>query len=123
MLYVGVDVHWKKSNVCMLDEQGRKIKQQEIRGGWNRMIEYVGGIQEPFAVCRRYLAALPKLHRCHGHDNGLARNATQNVERGKRTTLRLGCMRTSRARWEQLGEREPDGANNLVRVAASEAMN
>ena len=51
MLYVGVDVHWKKSNVCMLDEQGRKIKQQVVTGGWNRMIEYVGQIDQPFAVC------------------------------------------------------------------------
>jgi transposase len=51
MLYVGLDVHWKKSNLCILNDQGRQIKSQQVIGGWNRMLEVVGQIQEPFNLC------------------------------------------------------------------------
>jgi transposase len=51
MLYVGVDVHWKKSSVCILNDHGRQIKSQQVTGGWNRMLEALGSIGEPFNVC------------------------------------------------------------------------
>jgi transposase len=51
MLYVGVDVHWKKSSVCILNDQGRQIKAQQIHGGWNSMLEALTQIQEPFSLC------------------------------------------------------------------------
>jgi transposase len=51
MLYVGVDVHWKKSSVCILNDQGRQIKAQQVTGGWNRMLEALAAIPEPFNLC------------------------------------------------------------------------
>ncbi|MGN6369180.1 MAG: IS110 family transposase [Phycisphaerae bacterium] len=51
MLYVGLDVHWKKSSLCILNDQGRQIKAQQVNGGWNRLLESLAKIQEPFSLC------------------------------------------------------------------------
>jgi hypothetical protein len=29
MLYVGLDVHWRTSSVCILDDNGKKVKEQD----------------------------------------------------------------------------------------------
>ena len=51
MLYVGLDVHWKKSSLCILNDQGRQIKAQQVNGGWNTLLESLAKIQEPFSLC------------------------------------------------------------------------
>lgn len=51
MLYVGLDVHWKKSSICILNDQGRQIKAQQVNGGWNRLFEVLEKIPEPFRLC------------------------------------------------------------------------
>ncbi len=55
MLYVGLDVHLKRSSVCVLDENGKQVLAATIRGRWHKVIEDVAEIKEkfgePLAVC------------------------------------------------------------------------
>jgi len=51
MLHIGLDAHYRTSTICILDRNGRKVKQETIRGGWRRVVWRVGQIAEPFAIC------------------------------------------------------------------------
>src|SRR6187551_2048615 len=52
MHYVGLDVHAKRSSVCILDGDGKVVKQMEVRGAWPALLERVAAdVPRPFAVC------------------------------------------------------------------------
>lgn len=51
MLYVGLDVHAKRSSMCILDDDGKTVKQELIRGPWPSVLERLGTIERPFSVC------------------------------------------------------------------------
>jgi len=51
MNYVGLDVHCRTSSICILNRNGRKIKQQTIRGGWSKLLEQLQDAPRPFAIC------------------------------------------------------------------------
>ena len=51
MLYVGLDVHQKRSSICILDHNGKTVKQELINGPWPQMIDRLRGIGEPISVC------------------------------------------------------------------------
>ncbi len=51
MRYVGLDVHWRQSTICVLDARGRKLSTQTIRGGWSKVLEELGKAKKPFAIC------------------------------------------------------------------------
>ncbi len=51
MRYVGLDVHSRQSTICVLDGRGRKLSMQTIRGGWSKVLEELGKIKKPFAIC------------------------------------------------------------------------
>lgn len=52
MHYVGLDVHQRRSSVCILDGNGKTVKQFEVRGDWSRLIDRLDGeVPRPFAVC------------------------------------------------------------------------
>jgi len=52
MWYVGLDVHWRTSTVCILDENGREVKMVTLRGGWSKMLTWMENqVPRPFAVC------------------------------------------------------------------------
>jgi transposase len=52
MHYVGLDVHAKRSALCILDGAGRTVKQMEVRGGWPVLLERVEReVPRPFSVC------------------------------------------------------------------------
>lgn len=51
MRYVGLDAHWKQSTLCVLDERGRKIQSRTVPGRWSEVLEEVGRIRRPFAIC------------------------------------------------------------------------
>ena len=51
MRYVGLDVHWRQSSICVLDTRGRKLSMQTIRGGWSKVLEELGKTKKPFAIC------------------------------------------------------------------------
>ena len=51
MWFAGLDVHARSSTVCILDQQGRKVKSQTIRGSWWKAIDWLKDLGHPFAVC------------------------------------------------------------------------
>lgn len=51
MLSIGIDVHLRNSTVCILDRNGKEVRQFQVRGGPRKLIEELLRIKEPFAVC------------------------------------------------------------------------
>lgn len=52
MHYVGLDVHAKRSSLCILDGAGKAVKRMEVRGGWPVLLERVErDVPRPFSVC------------------------------------------------------------------------
>src|SRR5258706_6366893 len=41
MYYVGLDVHAKRSSICILDDNGKLVKRLEVKGAWSRLVELV----------------------------------------------------------------------------------
>jgi len=51
MLYIGLDVHWKVSVICVLNSNGKEQYCQTIRGTWNILQQELEKIKEPFEIC------------------------------------------------------------------------
>jgi transposase len=52
MYYVGLDVHAKRSSLCILDPNGKRVKHLEVKGAWARLLEVVDAqVPRPFAIC------------------------------------------------------------------------
>jgi transposase len=51
MLYVGLDVHTRRSSLCILNNDGKIVKQDLIRGAWPSVLERLGKIDQPFSIC------------------------------------------------------------------------
>ncbi len=52
MHYVGLDVHARRSSLCILDPCGKVVKRLEVRGSWPKLMEQVASqVPRPFSVC------------------------------------------------------------------------
>jgi transposase len=52
MHYVGLDVHAKRSSLCILGPTGKVAKRLEVRGPWPKLMEQVAAeVPRPFSVC------------------------------------------------------------------------
>jgi transposase len=51
MWYVGLDVHFRQSTLCVLDEHGHKVRTETIKGHWAKVLLTLAAIKEPWAVC------------------------------------------------------------------------
>jgi transposase len=51
MHYVGLDVHQRRSSVCILDDCGKVVKQLQVKGDWSKLLEQVSQAPRPFGVC------------------------------------------------------------------------
>ena len=51
MHYVGLDVHQRRSSLCILDADGKTVKQLEVRGDWSKLIDRLAELPRPFSVC------------------------------------------------------------------------
>ncbi|MGO8703411.1 MAG: IS110 family transposase [Candidatus Brocadiia bacterium] len=51
MQYVGMDVHWRQTAICILDENGRRVKMMNVRGAWPKVLEELGRLEGPWEVC------------------------------------------------------------------------
>ena len=51
MWYVGMDVHAKYTTLCILDENGKIVKEQEVHGPLGDVVLAVRLIPKPFAIC------------------------------------------------------------------------
>jgi transposase len=52
MHYVGLDVHQKRSSICILDPHGKQVKRLEVKGHWPAVLaEIARQAPRPFAIC------------------------------------------------------------------------
>jgi hypothetical protein len=51
MLTVGLDVHFGKSQMCVLDAHGQVLKEQMVLGPWSEVVAQLGRLRRPFQVC------------------------------------------------------------------------
>ncbi len=51
MWYVGMDVHSNYTTLCILDENGKIVKEQEVHGPLPAAVAAARQIQQPFMVC------------------------------------------------------------------------
>jgi transposase len=51
MLTIGLDVHQSRTSVCVLDDKGNTLKEQEIKGDYGAVAEALSKVTEPFQVC------------------------------------------------------------------------
>jgi transposase len=51
MLTVGIDVHFTKSSLCILDAHGKIVRREEVKGPWSEVAGLLARLSEPFQVC------------------------------------------------------------------------
>ena len=51
MLTVGLDVHQRLFVVCILDVNGKRIKEFRVRGHCSKLIDALTKLKQPFAIC------------------------------------------------------------------------
>jgi transposase len=51
MYYVGLDVHQKRSALCILNAQGKKVKEFQVLGDWDHLVEAIADLPGPRAIC------------------------------------------------------------------------
>src|SRR5262249_7253093 len=51
MWYVGLDAHYRQSTFCVLDEHGRKVRVETIKGPWEKVFLALRKIKKPWAIC------------------------------------------------------------------------
>lgn len=63
MHYVGVDVHQRRSSVCILDPAGKPVKEFSVKGRWDELVERIGStVPRPFGVCYEASCGYGYLH-------------------------------------------------------------
>ena len=62
MLSIGLDVYWRTSTFCILDENGKEIETQTVRGGWSKVLAVLRKIEKPFAICYEASCGYGALH-------------------------------------------------------------
>lgn len=62
MWYVGLDVHQRSIQICMLNENGKVVKESEVRGGLTPLLEMLRAVGHPFAVCYEASCGYGHLH-------------------------------------------------------------
>jgi transposase len=52
MHYVGLDVHQKRSSICILDAHGKQVKRLEVKGHWPAVLAEIDRqVPRPFSIC------------------------------------------------------------------------
>ena len=49
--YVGLDVHWTHTTVCVLDRHGKRVKRLTIRGAWSQIVDELKQLSGKVSVC------------------------------------------------------------------------
>lgn len=50
MWYVGLDLHWRTSTMCILDDNGKEVKTRTMRGDWDKVLVALEQLKRPFAL-------------------------------------------------------------------------
>jgi transposase len=51
MQFVGLDIHKNRSSMCILDHDGKVVKEELIKGRWASVLERLRSIEGPWSVC------------------------------------------------------------------------
>ena len=51
MWHVGLDVHYRTSTYCILDENGREVQCETIRGHWPKLLDRLRSVEGPWTIC------------------------------------------------------------------------
>jgi len=51
MYYIGLDVHQRRCVLCILDQNGCVVKEIRVNGHWREILELLGNLGHPFAIC------------------------------------------------------------------------
>lgn len=51
MWSIGLDVHQRSSSFCILNENGKTVKQMKVRGGWDCLMDVLRKLKHPFSIC------------------------------------------------------------------------
>lgn len=51
MYTIGLDVHSARSNLCILDENGKTFRERVVRGSPREVVKELGGLDGPFNIC------------------------------------------------------------------------
>ncbi len=52
MWYIGLDLHWRTSSVCIVNEQGTEVKKATIKGGWDKLLGWLDReVAGPYEIC------------------------------------------------------------------------
>jgi transposase len=62
MLYVGLDYHLRTSSLCILNEDGKLVKQQTVRGRFTEVLEELAKVAEPMEVVFEATGGYGPLH-------------------------------------------------------------
>jgi transposase len=62
MLTVGLDVHHRTSSICVLNQDGKVVKESRLRGGFDDVVSSLAGLAEPFRVCYEASTGYGALH-------------------------------------------------------------
>jgi len=63
MYYVGLDVHYRTSTICILNDNGREVKCETIRGHWPKLLDRLALLQGPWMICFEATCGYGYLHR------------------------------------------------------------
>ena len=64
MLYVGLDVHTRRSSMCILNNDGKIVKQELIQGMWPKVMDRLKTLGEPFSICYEASCGYGHLYDC-----------------------------------------------------------
>jgi transposase len=62
MRYVGMDVHLRQTTICILDENGKRVKMGTVKGAWDKVVGELGQVPRPFEVCFEASCGYGHLH-------------------------------------------------------------
>ena len=60
--YVGLDIHWKHTTMCVLDGNGKRVKRLTLRGAWTKIAEELKQFSGKVSVCFEASTAYGYLH-------------------------------------------------------------
>lgn len=63
MYYVGLDVHYRTSTYCILNNHGRELKCETVRGHWPKLLDRLATIKGKWTVCFEASCGYGYLHR------------------------------------------------------------
>jgi len=62
MYYVGLDVHARRSSLCILDGHGKQIKQLQVVGNWDKLLGAVAQLPRPMTIAYEASCGYGYLH-------------------------------------------------------------